>query len=45
MELCQILSNELENACDAMRQLDAGMREVSVQIKYNKVYLLMRIKN
>ena len=45
MELCQILANGLENACDAMRQLDAGMREVSVQIKYNKVYLLMRIKN
>lgn len=45
MELCQILSNELENACDALQGLPADRREVSVLMKYNKVYLLMRIKN
>ena len=45
MELCQILSNELENACDALQGLPANRREVSVLMKYNRVYLLMRIKN
>lgn len=45
MELCQILSNELENACDALQGLPADRREVSVLMKYNRVYLLMRIKN
>ena len=45
MELCQILSNELENACDALRGLPADRREVSVLMKYNRVYLLMCIQN
>lgn len=45
MELCQILSNELENACDALQGLPADRREVSVLMKYNRVYLMMRIKN
>lgn len=45
MELCQILSNGLENACDALKGLGKEKREVSVQMKYNRNYLLMRIKN
>lgn len=45
MELCQILSNGLENACDALRGLEEEKRKVSVQMKYNRSYLLMRIKN
>lgn len=45
MELCQILSNGLENACDALRELSKEDREASLQMKYNKDYLLMRIKN
>lgn len=45
MELCQILSNGLENACDALKGIDTKKREVSVQMKYNRKYLLIRIKN
>lgn len=45
MELCQILSNGLENACDAMETLDAEKREIFVQMKYNKKYLTIRIRN
>lgn len=45
MELCQILSNGLENACDALKSLAPEKREVSVQMKCNKSYLLIRIKN
>lgn len=45
MELCQILSNGLENAWDALRELEEDKREVSVQIKYNKGYLIIRMKN
>ncbi len=45
MELCQILSNGLENACDALRELKKEEREIFVQIKYNRNYLLIRIKN
>ncbi len=45
MELCQILSNGLENAWEAVRGLPAGEREVSVQMKYSGDYLIMRIKN
>ncbi len=45
MELCQILSNGLENAFDALKELEEEKREVSVQIKYNKDYLLIRVKN
>ncbi|MCI8484941.1 MAG: GHKL domain-containing protein [Lachnospiraceae bacterium] len=45
MELCQILSNSLENAFDAVRELEPKKRKVSVQMKYNRDYLIMRIKN
>lgn len=45
MELCQILSNGLENACNALKELDVKDREASVQMKYNKDYLIIRIKN
>lgn len=45
MELCQILSNGLENACDALMGLAKEQREVSVQMKYSKDYLIIRIRN
>lgn len=45
MELCQILSNGLENACDAVKELEKDKREISLQMKYSKDYLLIRIKN
>ena len=45
MELCQILSNGLENACDALKGLEREEREVSVQMKYSRAYLLIRIRN
>lgn len=45
MELCQILSNGLENARDALRELPAEQREVSVRMRYNKDCLVIRIKN
>ena len=45
MELCQILSNGLENACDALKALEEGKREAAVFMKYNREYLLIRLKN
>lgn len=45
MELCQILSNGLENACDALKGLEKEKRKVSVQMRYNRNYLLIRIRN
>lgn len=45
MELCRILSNGLENAWDALKGLEPGKREVSVQMKYNRNHLLIRIRN
>lgn len=45
MGLCQILSNGLENAWEASRGLAAEKRAVSVQMKYKKDYLIIRIKN
>lgn len=45
MELCQILSNGLENARDAVRELKSNERKLSVQMKYSKSYLLLRIRN
>lgn len=45
MELCQILSNGLENACNALNELEKEKRKVSVQMRYNKNYLLIRIRN
>lgn len=45
MELCQILSNGLENACDALKGLKKEERRVSVHIRYNRNYLLIRLRN
>lgn len=45
MELCQILSNGLENACDALEKLEKGKRKAAVFMKYNREYLLIRIRN
>lgn len=45
MELCRILSNGLENACDALKELEEERREVSVHMRYYRGYLLIRIKN
>ncbi|MCM1084293.1 MAG: GHKL domain-containing protein [Clostridium sp.] len=45
MALCQILSNGLENACDALKGLEKEKREISVQMKYSRSYLLIRIRN
>ncbi len=45
MELCQILSNGLENAYDALKGMDREERKVSVQMKYSRDCLLMRIRN
>lgn len=45
MELCQIISNGLENAWNAVEQLPRGQREVSVQLRYNREYLMIRMKN
>ncbi len=45
MELCRILSNGLENAWEASAELPAPEREASVQMKYSRDYLLIRIKN
>ncbi|MCM1101595.1 MAG: GHKL domain-containing protein [Clostridium sp.] len=45
MDLCRILSNGLENACDALQLIDRDRREVSVQMKYSRDYLLIRIRN
>lgn len=45
MELCRILANGLENACDAMEELDVKKRKVSVNMRYHGDYLLIRIKN
>lgn len=42
-ELCQIISNGLENACNASRIQAQG--EVSVRMKCNKDCLILRIKN
>lgn len=45
MELCRILSNGLENAWEASAELPTQEREASVQMKYSRDYLLIRIKN
>lgn len=45
MDLCQILSNGLENACDALKGLEKEKRKVSVQMRYNRNYLLIQIRN
>jgi len=45
MELCQILSNGLENAWEAVKELPPEEREASVQMKYSRDYLIIRIRN
>lgn len=45
MRVCQILSNGLENVCDALKGLTVEERKASVRMKYNRDYLLIRIKN
>ncbi len=45
MQLCQILSNGLENALEASRELAPEEIEASVQMKYSRDYLIIRIKN
>ncbi len=45
MELCQILSNGLENACEALEHVEAGERSVLVRMKYSRKYLVLRIRN
>lgn len=45
MELCQILSNGLENAWDASSELPSDKRKISLQMRYNKDYLVIRMKN
>lgn len=41
----QILSNGLENACDALRGLEKEKRRVFVHMGYNRNYFLIRIRN
>jgi len=45
MELCQILSNGLENAWEASAELPTDEREASLQMKYSRDYLIIRMKN
>lgn len=45
MELCRILSNALENAWESSSELPAGERSASLQMKYSRDYLLIRVKN
>lgn len=45
MELCQILSNGLENAKEALAELPREQRKAAVQMKYNRGCLTIRMKN
>lgn len=45
MDLCRILADGLENALDALKELEEDRREVSVHMRYHREYLLIRIKN
>ena len=45
MELCQIISNGLENSWDALQELPLRKRKASLEMRYSKEYLLIRIKN
>lgn len=45
MELCQILSNGLENAKEALAELPREQRKAAVQMKYNCGCLTIRMKN
>lgn len=45
MELCQIISNGLENSWDALNELPPQKRKASLQMRYRNDYLLIRMKN
>ena len=45
MEICRILANGMENACDELGVLAQASREMSVHMQYNKEHLLIRIRN
>ncbi|MCI8307737.1 MAG: sensor histidine kinase [Lachnospiraceae bacterium] len=45
MELCQIISNSLENVCNALQGLAIDKRKMSVKMKYSRNYLMIRIRN
>lgn len=45
MELCRILANGMENACDELGMLVQEKRDMSVHMQYNRDRLLIRIKN
>lgn len=45
MEICRILANGIENACDELGVLAQENREMSVHMQYNRNHLLIRIKN
>ena len=45
MEICRILANGMENACDELSVLAQEEREMSVHMQYNRDRLLIRIKN
>ena len=45
MDLCRILANGLENAYDALEALKVQEREISVQMKYSRGYLVIRMRN
>ncbi len=43
--ICNILSNGLQNALEELMMLSKDDREASLQMKYNKDYLIFRLKN
>ncbi len=43
--VCSILSNALQNALDELQHIPKEEREASVQLRYGKDYLLIRVKN
>ncbi len=45
MEICRILANGMENACDELGALAREDREMSVHMQYNREHLLIRIRN
>lgn len=45
MELCRILANGMENACDELGTLAQAQREMSVRMQYSRDRLLIRIRN
>jgi len=45
MELCRILANALENAWESSAELPPEERHASLQMKYSRDYLLIRVKN